>query len=119
MLRGATRGVFLSARQIRRAANAKSARRSVHSRNVETLVHEESIFGKQKHSRFGRAEMEMVRTFAFGIAGAAAMGTCSLCVLVQIPKVLTVGTVNMMNPSVIDALNLTLDALTAEDDDGR
>ncbi|KAL3658048.1 hypothetical protein V7S43_016892 [Phytophthora oleae] len=104
MIRGATRGLFQSARQMRRAAarqvnkqKMKATGRSGETRRtVCDLAREESVITSQQKQAFGR----MRYTEA-------------------VPRVLAVGGVGMLDVGAIDALNLLLQDMAEDDDDGR
>ncbi|KAE9025751.1 hypothetical protein PR003_g11606 [Phytophthora rubi] len=106
MIRGATRGLFQSARQVRRAT-AKQAKKQQSTRTsggrpggtrrtVCDLAREESVITNQQKQAFGRARY------------AEAM-----------PRILSVGAVGMLDVGAIDALNLLMQDLAEDDDDGR
>ncbi|KAF1773562.1 hypothetical protein JG687_00007222 [Phytophthora cactorum] len=106
MIRGAARGLFQSARQVRRAAarqNRKNQRVQTAGRRpgetrrtVCDLAREESIITNQQKQAFGRARYTEA-----------------------VPRILSVGAVGMLDVGAIDALNVLLQGLAEDDDDGR
>ncbi|EGZ14135.1 hypothetical protein PHYSODRAFT_347145 [Phytophthora sojae] len=103
MIRGAARGLFQSARQVRRAAakqankQQKSTRTSAgRTGGTRRTACEESVITNQQRQAFGRARY------------AEAM-----------PRILSVGAVGMLDVGAIDALNVLMQDLAEDDDDGR
>ncbi|TMW69570.1 hypothetical protein Poli38472_001726 [Pythium oligandrum] len=90
MIRG-TRRAFQSARQIVRASKSKNGRRQVHM-----LLGEESVIGGRQRHAFGRSTTSDT-----------------------IAKALATAVAGLPSRQVLDALNLLVADLTAEDDDGR
>ncbi|KAG6580271.1 uncharacterized protein IUM83_19320 [Phytophthora cinnamomi] len=105
MIRGA-RGLFQSARQVRRAAARRAnkqqsgrmtaGRNGGARRNVCDLAREESVITNQQRQTFGRARYAEA-----------------------VPRILAVGAVGMLDVGAIDALNVLLQDLAEDDDDGR
>ncbi|KAH7470828.1 hypothetical protein PRIC1_003347 [Phytophthora ramorum] len=105
MIRGAARGLFQSARQVRRAAaraaqKQQSARTSPGRpgetrRSVCDLAREESVITNQQKQAFGRARYTET-----------------------VPRILSVGGLGLLDVGTIDALNVLLLDLE-DDDDGR
>ncbi|KAF4046310.1 hypothetical protein GN244_ATG01237 [Phytophthora infestans] len=106
MIRGAARGLFQSARQVRRAAakqNRKHNRKQTAGerpgetrRTVCDLAREESVITNQHKQTFGRTRYTEA-----------------------MPRILSVGAVGMLDIGAIDALNILLQDLAEDDDDGR
>ncbi|ETI37432.1 hypothetical protein F442_16412 [Phytophthora nicotianae P10297] len=106
MIRGAARGLFQSARQVRRAAakqnlkqrrvQATGGRPGDTRRTVCDLAREESIITNQQKQAFGRTRY-----------------------VEAMPRILSVGAVGMLDVGAIDALNVLLQDLAEDDDDGR
>ncbi|KAG7385545.1 hypothetical protein PHYPSEUDO_001311 [Phytophthora pseudosyringae] len=106
MIRGAARGLFQSARQVRRAAARQAQKlqraRTAGGRSGETrrtvcdLAREESVITNQQKQTFGRARHSEA-----------------------MPRILAVGGMAVLNVGAIDALNVLLQDLAEDDDDGR
>ncbi|CAH0518764.1 unnamed protein product [Peronospora belbahrii] len=106
MIRGAARSLFLNARQVRRTA-ARQAQKQQRMqttdrlskgtrRTVCDLAREESVITNQQKQIFGHVRYTDT-----------------------IPRVLTMGAVSVLNVGSIDELNILMQDLVADDDDGR
>ncbi|KAG1683190.1 hypothetical protein DVH05_004711 [Phytophthora capsici] len=104
MIRGATRGLFQSARQVRRAAARQMNKRKMKNeghygesrRTVCDLAREESVITNQQKQAFGRTRYTEA-----------------------MPRILAVGGVGMLDVGAIDALHILMQDLAEDDDDGR
>ncbi|CEG38671.1 uncharacterized protein PHALS_08731 [Plasmopara halstedii] len=106
MIRGAMSGLFLSARQVRRATakrNQKQLRAKCLGgrccdarRTIFDLVLEESVISNKHKQAFGRSRY-----------------------IDAIPKILSVGAVVMLDVRAIDALNNLTQDMVDDGDDGR
>ncbi|CAH0491383.1 unnamed protein product [Peronospora farinosa] len=106
MIQGAARGLFQSARQVRRAATRHAQKqqrvRTLDKRSEGTrrtvcdLAREESVITNQQKQTFGRA-----RYFE------------------TIPRDLAMGAFSVLDVGAIDALKILLQDLADDDDDGR
>ncbi|KAI9918024.1 hypothetical protein PsorP6_012391 [Peronosclerospora sorghi] len=104
MIVGAARGLFQSARQVRRAAarqgqkHRKVQKEGGTRKNFCDLAREEGVITKQQKQTFGRGQYSDT---------------------LKIPHILAVGAAGMLNVGSIDGLNLLIRDLADDDDDGR